>query len=304
MSCATTSRLPRRIAAAVLALVVPALAMAATVPATIDLSHTPGLSAGQIVERNIAARGGLEAWRNVETMIWIGHMDSLRAPDPRMGFVLAQKRPNKTRFEVNSTSQKTWRVFDGVQGWKERPDSDGHPDVQPYTARELKFAQQGVVIDAPLIDFEARSGRVELEGEDEIDGHRAYRLMVSPVAGEHRHVWVDAQSFLDIRYERLSYTAAGSPMRVNIRCREFKDFGGLQIPTVIEADSPTKAGSSDKMVIEQVAINTPMDDQIFERPGSGRRTRAGGYGMAQSARNADMAPTGPASAPTGTAAGQ
>lgn len=302
MASTLTSRLPCRIAAALFACL-PALALATTPPATIDLAHTPGLTSAQIVERNLAARGGLDAWRNVQTMIWIGHMDSVHAPDPHMGFVLAQKRPNKTRFEVDSMSQKTWRVFDGVQGWKERPDGEGHPDVQPYTPRELKFAQQSLAIDAPLVDAASRGGRVEVEGEEEIDGRRAFRLLVSQVSGERRHVWVDAQSFLDVRYERVSYNPAGVPVIVNVRCREFRTFGGLQMPTIIETGSPAKAAASDKMVIEQVSINTPLDDLIFERPGAGLRPRAA-YGTAPSIRGASVAPTDKASAATSAAVAQ
>src|ERR1700675_2777897 len=34
------------------------------------------LTAAQIVERNIAARGGLQAWRSVQAMSWAGKMDA------------------------------------------------------------------------------------------------------------------------------------------------------------------------------------------------------------------------------------
>src|ERR1700681_3898390 len=33
------------------------------------------LSAAQIVEKNVAARGGLQAWRGVQTVSWNGKMD-------------------------------------------------------------------------------------------------------------------------------------------------------------------------------------------------------------------------------------
>lgn len=297
MSRPSMLRLLLRLAASAVALCMPALAAASPTPATIDLAHTPAITASQIVERNIAARGGREAWRNVQTMIWIGHMDSLHAPDPRMGFVLAQKRPNKTRFEVNALSQKTWRVFDGVQGWKQRPDSEGRPDVQPFSARELQFARQAVVIDAPLIDADSRALPVELDGEESIDGHRTYRLLVGQAPAQRRRVWVDAQSFLDVRYERVSYTSAGVPVLLSVDCRDFKDFAGLQIPTIVETGSPARGGPVDKMVIEQVAINSPVDDQVFQRPGTGRRMR-GEAGMAQSMRNAGRWPNAPDPAPT------
>src|SRR4029434_8718365 len=37
---------------------------------------TAKLSAAQIVDKNIAAQGGLQAWRGVQTMTWTGQMDA------------------------------------------------------------------------------------------------------------------------------------------------------------------------------------------------------------------------------------
>lgn len=75
----------------------------------------PKLTAGQIVDRNVAARGGLDAWRKIQTMVWIGHLESEHAPLPSMGFVLEQKRPDMTRFQLIAMNERTVRVFDGRQ---------------------------------------------------------------------------------------------------------------------------------------------------------------------------------------------
>src|ERR1700694_3636192 len=91
------------------------------------------LSAAQIVAKNVAARGGLEAWRKVSTMVWVGHLERLDAPAPSMPFVMQLKRPNKTRFEVNAMHQTSMRIFDGAQGWKTRPGSGGGHALVPYT---------------------------------------------------------------------------------------------------------------------------------------------------------------------------
>src|ERR1700722_6833097 len=73
------------------------------------------LSAEQIVAKNVAARGGLDAWHNVQTMVWLGHIESTHASVPSMLFMLSQKRPNKMRFEINAMGDKSLRIFDGAQ---------------------------------------------------------------------------------------------------------------------------------------------------------------------------------------------
>lgn len=226
----------------------------------------PELSAEQIVEKNVAARGGLEPWRKIETMVWVGHMERAGGPMAGVPFVLQQKRPNKTRFEVNAIGQRSVRVFNGAHGWKVRPAADGNPDVQQYTPQEAKFARDESVIDGPLIDYQTKGTSVALEGVEEVEGREAYRLRLRLASGERHSVWVDAQTFLEIRYDRTSYNPAGVPGTVSVFYRDYKSIDGLQIPSVLEIG--TGSGKApDKMVIEKIALNPPLDDRVFARPG-------------------------------------
>jgi outer membrane lipoprotein-sorting protein len=230
----------------------------------------PELTAEQIVEKNQVARGGVEAWRKIETMVWVGHMESQGGPVQQVPFVLQQKRPNKTRFELNAMGQRTLRVFDGKRGWKARPGRDGSPDVQPFSPQELRFAQEQLVIDGPLMDSNTKRVAVELDGVDQVEGRKAYRLIVRTASGQRHNVWVDAQTFLDIKYDRTSYNAAGVPATVSVFFRDYRNVDGLQIPGTIE----TGVGSGkapDRMVIEKVALNPTLDDRMFARPGAPSR---------------------------------
>jgi outer membrane lipoprotein-sorting protein len=230
----------------------------------------PELTVEQILEKNAVARGGLEAWRKIQTMVWVGHMESPGGPAPQVPFVLQQKRPNKTRFELNAMGEKSLRVFDGKHGWKAHPSANGRPDVRPFTAQELRFAQEAIVIDSPLIDHDAKRVAVELGGVDRVEGRKAYRLILRTPSGERHNAWVDAQSFLDIKYDRTSYNAAGAPSTVSVYYRDYRSFDGVQIPATIETD--TGSGKApDKMVIEKVTLNPALDDRAFGRPGGASR---------------------------------
>ena len=248
-----------------LAVVAIAAGLATAAPAEVQ-APPPKLSAEQIVAKNVAARGGLAAWRNVQTMVWIGHIESARAPAPGVLFVLQQQRPNMTRFEVNALGQKTVRVFNGTQGWKLRTAQNGGTgQPQPYTAQELKFARAGQGIDGPLIDAAVKGNVVTLEGLDEIEGHKAYRLELRLLSGERDRLWIDAKTFLEIRYDRTadSPAPAGTPPHVvSLVYRDYKTFEGLMLPSIIETG--TGAGSTpDRMVIEKVMLNTPIDPRSF-----------------------------------------
>src|SRR5215831_15734474 len=150
-------------------------AVAACCISTLANAGAPELTAAQIVEKNAAARGGLEAWRRIQTMVWVGHVESADAPASRRSFILEQKRPNKTRFEITAD-----------------------------TTDELAFANAAQVIDGPLMDYAAKGVVVTLDGVDEVEGRKAYRLNVRLPSGLRQVVWIDAGTFLDIKYDRVS----------------------------------------------------------------------------------------------------
>jgi len=232
----------------------------------------PGqFSAAQIVEKNVAARGGLEAWRNVRTMVWQGHITNPGSPQSEMSFVLQQKRANKTRFDVRAMNQRSVRVFDGTGGWKIASSPDGKPKVEPYTQRELQFARDSQGIDGPLIDYQAKGNTVALEGVDEVDGRKAYRLAVTQPSGDRHHVWVDAQTFLDVKSDRTSYDPAGSPRTIVVSFRDFRTVEGLQIPGLIETGTGAGAQPA-RMTLEKIVLNPPLGDRVFAKPNvSGHR---------------------------------
>jgi hypothetical protein len=229
-----------------------------------ERSAQPALTAAAIVARNVEARGGLEAWRKIDTMVWTGHIDTDKSP-AALQFMLELKRPNKTRFEVKGQNLQSVRAFDGKDGWKLHPAKSGGPEVQPFDAEELKYAKETEGLDGLLIDATAKGIAIKLEGTDQIEGHRAYRLRTTSQSGMVRHAWVDAKTFLDVKYDRAVRNKAGRIDTVSVFYRDFQDVKGVKLPMTIETSS-ANAKNPDRMVIERVALNPPLEDRIFARP--------------------------------------
>jgi hypothetical protein len=220
------------------------------------------LDADQIVDRSVEARGGLQAWSKISTIIWVGHLESERSPVPSLPFQLEEKRPDKSRFEITDPSQRSLRVFNGVGGWKMRLGQDGRPELKPLTAQEVKFARAAPGLEGPLIDFRAKGITVRLEGIDELDGRKCYRIGLTLATGDHQTVWIDAENFLETRFDRTVYGPTGPKGIITVRYRDYKVIEGLALPSVFEI-SGAAAGKPDRMVIEKVALNPPIDDREF-----------------------------------------
>jgi outer membrane lipoprotein-sorting protein len=239
-------------------LAVPLVVVADSTTAPVDLT------AAQIVERNISARGGLQAWRGVKTLSMSGKLDAGGKQKVQLPFVLEMERNRKTRLELQFNGQTAVQVYDGTNGWKLRPFLNRR-DVEPYTPDELKAASMQADIDGPLVDYVAKGTRVELEGVQQIDGRDAFNLKLTLKSGQVQHIWVDAQTFLDVKIEGTPRRLDGRFHPVATYLRDYRSVNGLMIPHVNET-AVDGVKQTQKIIVEKVIVNPKLEDSRFSRP--------------------------------------
>jgi outer membrane lipoprotein-sorting protein len=257
------------------------------------------LTAAQIVEKHVAARGGLQTWRAVQAMSWTGKLDAgggsvdrsrkyiensgkshaskveLTANEDvvtnsdadkqvHLPFLVEMKRPSKSRVEIEFAGKTAVQVYDGTNGWKVRPYLNRN-DVQPFTAEEAKSEVGRGGLDGPLVDYEAKGSKVELDGVEPIKGHDAYKLKLTTKDGEVKRIWIDTESFLDVKVEGIPRMMDGRIRTVWIYQGDFRSVQGVMIPFVLET-AVEGYPNTHKMVIEKVEVNPKLDDALFAKP--------------------------------------
>jgi outer membrane lipoprotein-sorting protein len=249
-------------------------------PARAVPASLPAMSAAQVVEKNVAARGGLPAWQAVQTISWKGKMgagattyavitekgklEQKEREETLLPFRFEFKRPLKSRLELDFNGQTAVQVFDGTNGWKLRPYL-GRNDWVAFSPEEQKQAAADPGIDGLLINYAAKGTRVESDGTEMLEGHAAYKLKVTRKDGEVRHVWIDGQSFLDVKVDGEPRKLDGHPHAVAIYLRDYHRDQGLMIPHELET-VVQGVPKSEKITIESVAVNPPLDDARFTKP--------------------------------------
>jgi outer membrane lipoprotein-sorting protein len=224
-------------------------------------------TAAQIVEKNASARGGTDAWRRIETMAWTGHVESTNARGHKVSFLLEQQRPHSTRFEILTEGQKSIRVYDGSGGWRMRATPGGPPELKPYTDEEMKYVRGAPLIEGPLMDSAVKGGRFTLLGVDTVGDRQAYVLDIKVPSGGMQRVWVDSETFYELRHDREYRNSAGQPAVASVFFRDYRAFEGLMLPVVIET-GVVDGQAAHQLVIERVALNPALDKEIFTRPKS------------------------------------
>jgi outer membrane lipoprotein-sorting protein len=239
-------------------LAVPLVLVADSTTAPVDLT------AAQIVERNISARGGLQAWRTVKTMSMSGKLDAGGKQKVQLPFLLEMERNRKTRLELQFNGQTAVQVYDGANGWKLRPFLNRR-DVEPYTPDELKAASMQADIDGPLVDYVAKGTKVQLEGIQSVEGHDAFNLKLTLKTGQVQHIWVDAQTFLDVKIEGTPRRLDGRFHPVATYLRDYRSVNGLMIPHVNET-AVDGVKQTEKILVEKVIVNPKLEDSHFSKP--------------------------------------
>jgi hypothetical protein len=247
----------------------------------------PQLSATAIVEKNVAARGGLAAWRAVQTLEMTGKMDvggnnrptlpipggrkrGQFIPPPRpteqvqLPFTMDLRRPRQMRVEIQFNGQTAVQVYDGSKGWKLRPFLNRH-QVEPFTPDELQVASAQSDLDGPLIDFAAKGSKVDLEGTDQVDGRNNYKLKVTDKAGHMRHVWIDPETFLETKIDGNPRRLDGKYHPVAVYFHDYKSVHGLMMPYVLET-AVEGVKDTEKIQIEKIVLNPKLDDARFAMP--------------------------------------
>jgi hypothetical protein len=169
----------------------------------------PAPTVEQLLAHYQQARGGEQKWHAVQTLGWVGHIVSPSGTTPDLSFLMLFKRPNATRFEIAGKGARSIRIFDGHHGWRVRPGSERSLDIKDYDAEELAAARDAGGLDGPLYDPQRKGIGVELEGSDTIEGHRAWRLRLTMPSGQVQRHWIDARTYLELRYDRVSHDSAG-----------------------------------------------------------------------------------------------
>ena len=166
-------------------------------------------------------------------------------------------------MELQFNGQTAIQVFDGSNGWKLRPFLNRH-QVEPFTAEEMKATAVQADLDGPLVDYDAKGTKVELEGIEKVLDSDAYKLKLTLKRGQTQHVWVDTKSFLEVKIEGSPRRLDGKYHAVATYLRDYQPVNGVMLPRLLET-AVEGMPQTEKIAIESIAVNPKLDDSLFAK---------------------------------------
>jgi outer membrane lipoprotein-sorting protein len=218
-------------------------------------------TADEIVRKALDARGGIEKIKAVRTERISGRVSFSQGVEGT--FVVELKRPLKMHVEISIEGQKIIRVYDGKSsGWMINPFAE-NKEAQPLSAEDLRSISDEADFDGPLVDYKAKGNQVELVGKEKLDDKPVYRLKLTNKNEEVRFYFIDAATFLLMKWEGIRKTE-DQELPWESFSSDFREVQGLKYAFRIDQGSPGEFKQT--LTTDKIEIDPPIDDSRFAKP--------------------------------------
>ncbi len=178
-------------------------------------------------------------------------------------FSMYRCRPNKLRIEVNASGMKIVQVVNGDKGFTINP-MTGSNEPQDIPEKSLPSLQKQADMDGILYKYAEKGFEVELEGEEDIDSKKAYKLKVTDKSiNEFAYFFISKDDFMLMRVSK-SKNINGQEIKVNTNYSDYKKVDGVSIAFVTKVMIGTMLAS--KNTVESAKFNEDMPDSLFNKP--------------------------------------
>jgi zinc protease len=223
-----------------------------------------GAAARQLLDKMIAAKGGLARLRAIKTLVVTTRAKALGpdVPPDEAQTVTYIEYPNHVRVESTIRGTTILQVYDGTHGWVRDP--NGTHDVPEQMLRDFESGLKRDTITALL---GAADGRIRVRKlPDARDERGAVRqaLELSGADFEPMVMYVDPATGL-VSKQSYVVNGPGRPL-VEESFTDYRNVDGVQINFA----ASVRVGGQPALerTVTDARINAPIDPAMFRRPGS------------------------------------
>lgn len=221
-------------------------------------------NADEVISKHIAAIGGADNWKKINSMTMTGAITAQGAELP----ITITKLNNKgQKMEMTFNGMSNYQMYTPTEGWTYFP-AFGQPKPEAMTAEDLKQEADDLDIAGPLIDYKAKGNKVTYLGKDEVEGTECHKLKVTHKNGKEETVFFDVTNFYEIRAIQKA-TVNGKEVEQTVNFSNFKKLPeGIVFPMSVDQGQGV-------MAIKNVEINKAIAESTF-KPSSADLNKAAG----------------------------
>ncbi len=220
-----------------------------------------GQTADELIAKNLQAKGGIDKIKAIRTLRISG---KLQQGSFTAKIVQDTVAPNLLRQMVTIQGMTQVQAYDGTTGWQIDP-FEGRRDPELLGEDQLRGLVEEADFYGPLVDYKSKDNRAEYLGIDKVDGDDAYRLKVTLANGDIFYYYLDPDTYLEIRVERVQYIR-GAVRESFVNYGSYKQVAGVYYPFSLEAGNQQNPQYAARITFDKIDANAPIDAQEFKMP--------------------------------------
>lgn len=217
-------------------------------------------TADEIIQKHIAAIGGMDNWKKITSMKMTG---SMNAGGMEIPMTVTCVKNKAMRMDMTISGMANYQILTNKEGWSYFP-IQGQQKPEAMTAEDVKKSQDELDLESPLMDYKAKGYKVEYLGKDDVEGTECHKLKVTLKDGKEETEYIDASNFYHIRSVSKA-TMNGKEMQ---QTSNFSNFKKLPEGIVFAMTQDEGMGA---MNIKEIEINKPIDESIFKPSAEGKK---------------------------------
>ncbi len=234
------------------------LCAAIALPAATAAGETPPIA--EILARHAEALGGADR-AAIGSMKVLGSFNFNGIDSP---YTIYRQRPDRFRIEIETARGTVVTAFDGETAWSRSPDRSGEMRLRTMEGENRQsLIDETADFDDPLVDCEKKGHKVELAGEEDVDGVATYHLKLTLAGGGVQEWFLSKDDHQAVRKITTGVHRRAGPYQRVFYMMEHETTAGVSLPRYVEREDRQHVRA---YTVEQVEVGAQIAPGLFEMP--------------------------------------
>lgn len=223
---------------------------------------TQAQTADDVINKSVEATGGKAKWEALKTITMKGKQNMQGMEFPA---AMYQMKPNSMKVEVTFQGKTFLQVADGKNSvaWSVNPFmGTGVPEKASTEDAKVMFEEAD--FEPKYVNYTKKGHKVELEGNETIEGAECFKLKLTTKAGEIEYHYFDTETYARIMEKSTVSEGENKGEWSETYYSDYKEVQGLMFPHVIT--TKVKGETVTNITIDNIKLDEAMNDDFFAFP--------------------------------------
>lgn len=216
-------------------------------------------SVEEIINKYIAARGGLDQLNSIQSISFTGTREIYGHEIP-IKITKVQGKLFRTDFEFEGSAGYT--IITPSRGWEY---SSGHYVPQPIPAATIRLMQNELDIGGALVNYYQKGYKATFLGKEMIDDKPCYKIRLTSMEGKDSFYFIETKNFLLLQTIEKVEPTGKTYRNITEKITSFSDYrncNGVLFPHTIQTEG---IGINTELVIfDKIEVNLPVDEKMYQ----------------------------------------